>query len=267
MKPTIILTVIILFTGGLFSLKAQDRIVKRDGETITCKVIEIGTGEIKYSLAEYDFQVQFSMQKKQVDRVIFKNGKELVIDHAASAMESAEYNSRDLFLVQNKNAIKVSFLGPVAGTTTLGYERAIKPGQSIEAEVGLIGLAFNNESRGSGAGVGFSAGYKFIRSPDHYLEGMRYAHILKGGYVRPEINFAAYQAKVNDVNRNIANFVVLLTLGKQWIYSDVFLVDLFVGVGYGYASESIANYPSYYFMVGENVPLAGKAGFRIGFLF
>ncbi len=265
MKTTLILTVIFLFTGSLFSLEAQDRIVKRDGETIVCKVLEIGSKEIKYSLAEYDFQVQFNIEKSQVDRVIFENGKELHIDHAAEAMKSTEYNSRDLFLVQNKNAVKISFLGPVFGTTTFGYERAIKPGQSIEAEIGIIGLAFNNDSRGNGAGVGFSAGYKFIRSPDHYLEGMRYAHILKGGYVRPEINFASYELR--DDNLSVTNFAVLLTLGKQWIYSDVFLVDIFAGFGYGYTNNGGIDTTPYYFIVGEDVPLAGKAGFRIGFLF
>jgi len=265
MKPTIILTVIFFFTSAVYSLQAQDRILKRDGAIIECKVLEVGSKEIKYSLAEYDFKVQFSIEKSLVDKIVFENGRDLVIDHAAEARKTTESNSADLFLVQNKNAIKVSFLGPVTGTTTLGYERAIKAGQSVEAEIGLIGLAINNKDRGNGAGVGFSAGYKFIRSPDYYLEGMRYAHILKGGYVRPEINFATYKLK-ND-NINVTNFAVMLTLGKQWIYSDVFLVDLFVGFGYGYTSNGGIDTTPYYFLVGEDVPLAGKAGFRIGFLF
>ena len=143
----------------------------------------------------------------------------------------------------------------------------MKGSQSLEAEIGIIGLAFNNDSRGDGKGAGLSAGYKFIRSPDYYLEGMRYAHILKGGYVKPEISFSAYQAKVNEEYLNITNFAVFLTLGKQWIYSDVFLVDLFAGFGYGYTSHGESDAPSYYFIVGEDIPLAGKAGFRIGFLF
>jgi hypothetical protein len=264
MKPTILLTIIILFTGSLFSLRAQDRIIKRDGETITCKVLEIGSKEIKYSLAEYNFEVQFSIEKNLVDKILFENGRELVIDHAAEAMKSTESNSADLFLVQNKNAIKVSFLGPLTGTTTFGYERALKPGQSVEAEIAVIGLAFNNAELGGGSGIGFSAGYKFIRSPDYYLEGMRYAHILKGGYVRPEINFATYQ--VGSENMNITKFAALLTLGKQWVFSDVFLVDFFVGFGYGYTTDESSE-RDYYFPVGYDIPIAGKAGFRIGYLF
>jgi hypothetical protein len=264
MKSTIILTVLLLFTGSLLHLQAQDRIVKRNGEVIECKVLEVGSAEIKYSLAEYNFQVQFSIDKKQVDKILFENGQELTIDHAAVAREDAESNSADLFLVQNKNAIKLNFLSPLWGVTTFGYERALKPGQSIETAAGIIGLGFKNPD--NAIGVGLKAGYKFIRSPDFYLQGMRYAHILKGGYVRPELAFASYQLR--DKDRQVTKFAVLLNLGKQWVFSDVFLVDLYFGFGYGYSNaREFEDYP-YFIGVGTNrTPIALTGGFNIGILF
>jgi hypothetical protein len=263
MKPTIILTVLLLFAGSLFHLQAQDRIVKRNGEVIECKVLEVGSAEIKYSLAEYDFQVQFSIDKKLVDKIIFENGQELSIDHAAAAMEGAESNSADLFLVQNKNAFKLNFLSPLSGITTFSYERALKPGQSIEFSAGIIGLGFQNPN--NALGVGLQAGYKFIRSPDFYLQGMRYAHILKGGYVRPELDFASYELR--DKDRHVTKIAVLLNIGKQWVFSDVFLVDLYFGIGYGYSNaREFEDWP-YFVAVGtDEVPIAAAWGLRIGFL-
>jgi hypothetical protein len=263
MKPTILFTLFLVFAGSLFSLQAQDRIIKRDGDIIDCKVLEIGSKEVKYSLAEYDHQVQFSIEKISIEKILFENGQELVIDHAAEAMKSAENNSADLFLVQNRNAIKISFIGPLMGSTALTYERAIKPGQSLELSLGLIGLAFSNEN--NAAGIGFSGGYKFIRSPDFYLEGMRYAHILKGAYVRPEFSIATYEARNNSIS--VTKAAVMITLGKQWVYSDVFLIDLYAGFGYGVTSHSSLDHWPYMFAVGKNTPIAGNAGFRIGFLF
>lgn len=263
MKPTRNFALLLLFSGCLLNLQAQDKIVKRDGGVILCKVLEVGSEEIRYSLEEYDFQVNFSILKRQVDRILFENGKELVIDHAAVARESAETNSADLFLVQNKNAVKLNFLSPIRGVTNITYERAIQPGQSFEAGVGIIGLGF--EKPGEPAGIGIKAGYKFIQSPDHYLQGMRYAHILKGSYVKPELLFTAYQLR--DPVRNINKFALLLNLGKQWVYSDVFLVDLYFGFGYGFTDTRERDDEHYFMLVGESVPLTFNGGLRIGFLF
>ena len=264
MKQTIILTAILLFAGSILSLHAQDKIVKRNGDVIECKVIEVGSSEIKYSLAEYNFQVQFSIENKLVDKIVFENGKELVIDHAAAAREGAETNSADLFLVQHKNAVKLNFLSPLWGITTIGYERALKPGQSLEGAAGIIGLGFENPQ--NALGIGLKAGYKFIRSPDYYLQGMRYAHILKGGYVRPELVFASYQLR--DKERQVTKVAGLLNIGKQWVFSDVFLVDLYFGLGYGYSNaREFEDYP-YFIGVGtDNAPVAVTGGFNIGVLF
>jgi hypothetical protein len=263
MKPTRLILVILLLACSILSLHAQDRILKRDGENIECKVLEIGSKEIKYSLEEYDFQVQFSIEKNLVDRILFKNGQELVIDHAAEAVKSAEKNSADLFLVQKKNAIKINFLSPLSGVTTFSYERALKPGQSFELSAGIIGLGFENPD--DALGIGLKAGYKFMRSPDFYLEGMRYAHILKGGYVRPEFVFASYD--LQNKNRQVTKVGLLLNIGKQWVFSDVFLVDLYFGVGYGYSNaHDFEDWP-YFILVGsDDVPLAFAWGLRIGIL-
>jgi hypothetical protein len=243
---------------------AQDRIIQRDGNIIECKIAEIGSEEIKYTQSEYGPDLQFGILKSKVDRIIFMDGKEMLIDHLEFARETTEMNSADLFLVQRRNAVKMAFLSPLTGTTSFSYERALKPGRSIEFTLSLIGLGFNNPE--DAAGIGLKAGYKFIRSPDHYLRGMRYAHILKGGYVKPEFSFARYNLRTK--NEEVIKAAIMVNLGKQWIFSDVFLLDLYFGVGYGMTTSRIEDpeYPHDFVVVDPQFPLALDAGLRLGFL-
>ena len=134
----------------------------------------------------------------------------------------------------------------------------------MEFTLSLIGLGFNNPE--DAVGLGMKAGYKFIRSPDHFIRGMRYAHILKGGYVKPELSFARYTLR--SKNEDVVKAALMVNLGKQWIFSDVFLVDLYFGVGYGMTTSRIEDpeYPHDFVVVDPEFPLALDAGFRLGFL-
>jgi hypothetical protein len=264
MKPKVY---IIPVLGMLLSLQithAQDRIIKRDGIIIEAKVEVVGSEEIKYILPEYGPDLQFGIRKSQVDKIIFANGREMFIDHLELARETTEMNSADLFLVQRRNALKMAFLSPLTGTTSFTYERALKPGRSMEFTISFIGLGFNNPE--DAAGIGLKAGYKFIRSPDHFIRGMRYAHILKGGYVKPEFSFARYDLRTK--NEEVIKAALMVNLGKQWVFSDVFLVDLYFGVGYGMTTSRIEDpeYPHDFVVVDPEFPLALDAGFRLGFL-
>jgi len=263
MKPKVYILSLLLLLFAMQGMVAQD-IIKRDGNIIDCKVAEIGSEEIKYIQEEYGQDLQFGILKSKVDKIIFADGRELVIDHLELARETTEMNSADLFLVQRRNAIKMAFLSPLTGTTSFSYERALKPGRSMEFTLSLIGLGFNNPE--DAAGVGLKAGYKFIRSPDHYIRGMRYAHILKGGYVKPEFSFARYDLR--SKNEEVIKAALMVNLGKQWVFSDVFLVDLYFGVGYGMTTSRIEEpeYPHDFVVVDPEFPLALDAGFRLGFL-
>jgi hypothetical protein len=264
MKPKVYILSVFLLLFAMQSMVAQDRIIKRDGDIIDCKVQEIGSEEVKYIQKEYGPDLQFGMLKSKVDRIIFEDGKELIIDHLEFARETTETNSADLFLVQRRNAIKMALFSPLTGVTAFSYERALKPGRSMEFTLSLIGLGFNNPE--DAAGLGLKAGYKFIRSPDHFIQGMRYAHILKGGYVKPELSFAMYNLR--SKNEDVIKAALMVNIGKQWVFSDVFLVELYVGAGYGLTSSRIEDpeYPHDFVVVDPEFPLALDAGFRLGFL-
>jgi hypothetical protein len=264
MKPKVYIISVLLILFSVQIIAAQDRIIKRDGDIIECKVEEIGFEEIKYTLVEYGPDLQFGILKSKVEKIMFEDGKEMLIDHLEFARETTEMNSSDLFLVQRRNAFKMAFLSPLTGVTSFSYERALKPGRSMEFTLSLIGLGFNNPE--DAAGLGLKAGYKFIRSPDHYIQGMRYAHILKGGYVKPEFSFAMYNLR--SKNEDVVKAALMVNIGKQWVFSDVFLVDLYVSAGYGMTTSRIEDpeYPHDFVVVDPEFPLALDAGFRLGFL-
>lgn len=246
---------------------AQDIIIKTGQDTLQCKIREIGSDEIKYALPDYPADVLFSITKEKVAKLVFANGKEMTFMN--------EMDNPLNYAKQNKNAIKFEFLSPLTGNTTLAYERSLKPGQSLEATLGIIGLGADpNDYDPRGSFVKF--GMKFIKSPDFYLKGMRYAHILKGAYVKPEIGFG-YYSKESEVwyepwdsnyhweRKDYFSMIVQVLVGKQWVINDVFLVDFYGGVGYGF-DDGDGHY-HYGYSITPEIPLSFSAGLKIGVLF
>jgi hypothetical protein len=208
-----------------------------------------------------------------VSRIIFSDGKEMTFKD--SMYDPAKYEK------QHKNALKVGFLSPLFGATSFTFEHSLRPGDSWEATLGIIGLGSDITSN-SPSGAYLKLGYKFIKSPDFYLKGMQYSHILKGAYIRPEISFASYNIKPKWMYDYISNpilgsdgptvsntsFAIMLNFGKQVVIRDQFLIDWFVGVGYGFGK--LYQDQSFHFAyIGGNSgsPFAITSGLRIGILF
>lgn len=258
----------LIFAQGRFS----DKLIQRNGKTIVCQVREIGDDEIKYVMEGYRDDLVFGIDKNKVVKVIFADGREMDI---ADSMYG-----RENYAEQNKNALKFHFFSPLSGATAFSYERSLKPGRSIEAGLGIVGVGYMDESIKDASGFYTSLGYKFIKDPDFYVKGMRYAHILKGSYVKPELAFAIYSYHRNryywyNGNEQILNEkssvtkgAFIINVGKQWIFSDRFLIDWHFGAGYGFKDEGAYNDPNYGFLVGDHdYPLVVNGGFKIGILF
>ncbi len=265
MKPSFLsLLVLLLLLSG--SVLAQDVIMKKNNDLIHCKIREIGLDEIKYNLPDYPGDVMFSIDKDKIIKIIFENGKEMLFEKEMTNPLNYEDNK--------KNIIKVDFLSPLTGNTTFAWEHSIRPGRSYEATLGIIGLGLNNGRNAGGAFAKF--GYKFIKDPDFYLRGMRYAHVLKGSYVKPEITFGVFNHDVEiwsyssyDKSReSVISGTVQIVLGKQWVFDNAFSVDFYGGIGYGFTtSEAFNPYHYGYTVMDKNFPLAFSSGFKIGYLF
>ena len=256
---TLFVLVSILFTTAAFS---QDIIVRTNRDTIFCKIKEIGSSEIKYLLPDYPKDVSFGIDIEKVRKVIFANGKEMKF--------TKEMTNPENYVDNKKNALKVPIFAPLTGSFSVLYEKSIRPGRSYELGVGYIfGRPDYNINE---KGVIFRAGFKFMRSPDFYISRMRYSHLLKGSYFKPEIIFNSYSADSrynqngNLINGNITSLSLVFNIGKQVVYDNAFLIDYFIGAGYGIANEDVGFYYANT-IIDSSVPLSFTAGFKIGFLF
>lgn len=271
MKIRLNITLVLLFfsTVLLAQSKFADKIMKRNGEIIVCEIREIGDDEIKYVLADFRSDVTFGIDKNKVASIVFSDGREMKFTDSMYGRENYE--------LQHKNALKFNFFSPLTGATSFSYERSLKPGRSIETGLGIIGLGMDLDGYKS-AGVYVNVGYKFIKDPDFYMKGMRYAHILKGAYFKPELAFSSYKYSnttymgsniVGPMDKNVTMMALILNVGKQWVFSDRFLIDWYIGGGYGFGKNDEEGNARHFAFTGASgdVPLVLNSGIRVGFLF
>lgn len=253
---------------------AQDRIVKKSNDVIECKVTEIATDEVKYYYTENP-KLVFGIDKALVDRIEFSTGEIIKIE--GNTFKDSEY-----YADQSKNALKLNFLSPLFGTTEVVFERSIKPGKSWETALGIVGLG-NNMQDINPRGVYGKFAYKFKRDPDFYMNRMHYSHILKGAYFAPEIalRYMAYDSNnwhyyydengyhdnYSENRENQVTLALMLKLGKQWVFDDSFLVDIYAGVGYGFGADEYDGLPYGFIVAPDEFPIALTSGIRIGWVF
>ena len=259
---------LLLFLFLPLLVTAQDQIHKKNKEIIECVVREVGTEEIKYNLPEYNDVVIFSIEREKVSKIVFADGHELEIVNEL-------YNPEN-YLDNRTRAIKVDFISPLTGNTTFSYEQVIKPGRSWEASLGLIGMGIDpNDNNAVGLFAQF--GLKFIKSPDFYFSRMRYAHLLKGGYVKPELSIGLYGIDrvdyyypyYNETRETVFSAAMMVNFGKQWVFDNVMLFDLYVGVGYGFSTGTYSDDLDYNFGYATGppeFPIALQAGINLGYL-
>jgi len=272
MKTIVLFVSLFLLSVSVFS---QDRIFTKKGEVIEARVEEVGLEEVKY----YEWQQNGPLLSIAVDRLLrveLENGR--VIEFRDPLMDPETYTE------QKKSALKLNFLSPMFESLTFSFERSIRPGRSFETELGLIGLGFNTYENDKSSGIHLAAGYKFLRTPDFYSSRMKYAHILKGSYVKPQVLLSIYSNEYETFNYSggttameddVVSGAFVINLGKQVIYDDSFLIDYSFGIGYGFTSQDFDEGDSYYwrdnqygfFLTGEQTPLVLKFNLKIGLLF
>jgi len=263
-----IITLVLLLIS--ISTFAQDKIIKKNGEIINCKVTEMAADEVKYFYSDNP-KLIFGIDKAKLKKVEFGTGEVIVV-------KSNTFLDEEYYANQNKHTIKVAFLSPLFGHSEFSYEQYIKPGRSWEVALGIIGLGIDTYGLNP-KGVYTKFAYKMIRKPDYYLQRMHYSHILKGAYIAPEIAFryATYDNESYDYYTGQYNgtereeeyaFALTLKFGKQWVIDDGFVIDTYFGVGYG-ASGNQQNGPvPFGFIAGSSdSPIAVTGGLRVGWAF
>ena len=135
------------------------------------------------------------------------------------------------------NAIKVTFLSFITGSTKVTYERATFPRQSFEITAGVIGWGHDKFKVNPKGGL-FRVSYKFIlysKSPEP----------LNGFYVKPELAFSHFHHDFfteEKNNRTLSSWVTLMgCTGYQWTRKWLVL-EGFVGAGMGIGTKTPQQY-------------------------
>lgn len=285
MKKIILLFLISLFTTQLFS---QDKIYKLKGTVINAKVIEIGTDEIKYKLFENPDGPVYVVDKSTLNRIEFANGK--VEKYTSSFKDPQNYEG------QLTKAIKFNFLSPLLGYAQFSFEKSVSPLKSYELGLGIIGAGKNYQIdnyyvngqyqpyKRNAFGVFVDAGYKFNKLPNFFSKGTRMTHVMQGTYIKPTATLGFYKDNAlsyktgNPVIENRHNIfgAIILNFGRQWVFGEKFLVDLYYGVGYAFDNTKNDNSNNYYsdnlynhFVIqkaGSGANLGFSGGVKIGLL-
>ncbi|HRH51454.1 MAG TPA: hypothetical protein PLP23_22065 [Panacibacter sp.] len=254
MKYLIVIAAALFFSVTLF---AQDQIIKRNGQVVKAKVIEVGTSEIKYKLPDNIDGPLYAIDKNTVTKIIYENGH--VDNFTTDIKDTANYTG------QLTKAIKINFLAPLLGYSEFSFEKSTGVGKSYELSLGIIGLGKSQlltYNSGTLAPInknqfGFfaSAGYKFNKWPDFLFGRTRFTHIMQGAYAKPIIYLGNYSEnrevyKPNDdafiEKKNITFGALQIEFGKQWVFGEKFLIDIYWGLGYGADNKNKSDGYAYY---------------------
>ena len=138
-------------------------------------------------------------------------------------------------LIERRNAIKITFLSWLTGSTKISYERSFTPIHTGELTVGVICAGYD---RFKNHPKGFTIRYahKFI-----LINHTNYA--LNGFYVKPELVWSNFDYDKRDEDfRTKSNMGALFACtGYQWARKR-FIIDGYVGIGNSFGHESETNY-------------------------
>lgn len=243
MKKIILFALVILAIGPV--VNAQDKIHRKNGKVVQAKILEVGSSEIKYRIYKDDNGPVYILETDKINRIEFESGKveKFTID----------YKDPELYAEQLNKAIKINFLAPLSGFTQISYEKNTGVGKGYEVGLAIIGAGktetveywVNNQPVKNKNQFGFavSFGYKFNKLPDFLFGRTRLTHLMQGTYFKPVLyvgnyseNKVFYKASNNTyaIERANTTFGALqIELGKQWVFGDKFLLDIYGGIGYG----------------------------------
>jgi len=254
---------------------SQDRIYRQNGKIIEVKVIEIGAGDVKYREHNSPEGIIYVLETDRIKKIVFENGTEQKFGDNLKDMER--------YAGQRKKALKMNFLSMLYGYTEIGLEKNTGYGKGFEVSIGLIGAGKSGvleyygsplgEVKRSPFGFFISGSYKLGKLPDFILFGKTKAsHLLQGSYVKPILYLGSYKEnmivyKVNNgyeaAKQHVTFGALQIELGRQWVFGDKFLFDIYEGFGYGFDNKK-ENYTGYMGIYEDNSTAFNYVNARLG---
>ncbi len=281
MKNLFKLTLLVILISNVNSAFGQDTLRLKNRNKLVCKVQKISETEIEYKKWENIEGPIYTIDINKVFEIVFENGTiEKIIPDEMSV-------SKELDILDKRNAIKFDIFSPVFDKVTLGFEHSVRVGWNLEGYISLIhnkllpnSVGGNMFGNSLAQGLGLKFGNKFFLGSDYYLKGTKYAHPLKGRFVRIDLSFS--QFSINNVyvysqllyngmyyytsydkgHLDVSQIGVSVCYGRQFILGNMFTLQYNVGIGYVGSSENFtltqanvvapSNYNNYYHREGQN---------------
>jgi hypothetical protein len=291
----IVFAFFMLFFNSGFS---QDIILKKNNEQIKAKILEVGSSEIKFKYYDAPDGPIITIKKEEIRSITIK-GKEgqNTVDFTEDPMSVS-----NRAIVDKTSSLKFNFFSPLNNNLAFFYEWMYKPGFNFEAGLGIIGPGVGVDVNGENtkARGGFvRAGAKFLlgNTSDFEVEGsnLKYAHPLKGRYMKIEILFNAFKRtstvdtsysyyssypytsapQTVNLKNSYAGMALHLIYGRQYILGNAITAGWYGGIGYAFESKH-SNYPDEWWnysaqryshiFIGDVLPISFTWGMNIGFI-
>lgn len=227
---------------------SEDVILKKDGTVIKAKISEIGANEIKYKLYTSPDGPVMAIKKQDVTSV--KIDGQVVYEHKPDP-----YSVSNNDILDRTSTVKFYFFSPLNHHIDIGYEWMNRPGFNWDVAIGVIGPGVATTEDRKPKGVLLRGGPKFLlgSSSDVVTEDTkdRYAHPLKGRFVKVEVILSAFSTTnrldtINYVgqggqlvyNKSIQSMALNIQYGRQYIFGNAMTLAWFFGVGYAFESKT-----------------------------
>jgi hypothetical protein len=304
----------LLLTSAFFcffvlAYSQSDTLFTKKHEKIPCKIIEINETDFKYKLADNPDGPVFVAGRTTITKYVLSNGytQQVIPDEMSIEEEHKE-------ILGNRTAIKIHPFSFVNNQFSFAYEKVIKVGMNLDVEFGYSNSNLNGQQdvfgnnyyNGTNTGAYIKPGVKFFLGQDYSVKGMKYAHPLKGRYIKLDLGFSylnfqnlkhltggyngtTYTTNTVSSNANTFAYGGFVNYGRQFILGNILTLEYYIGLGLTGLSYSYTNpnytknqsygpyYNSYYddvqntsnfhgFMRTQGLGLSYTGGFRIGYI-
>jgi hypothetical protein len=295
MKKLVAILTLILFSAGLRS--QTDTLYFKNQTKLPCRIIEINEYDIKYNPKSTLDGPTVVISRNKVYKYVLSNGVSEILQADELSIETEHAD-----ILNNRTVIKIHPFSIMGNDLAFAYERVIRVGMNLDAEFGYINSnlndhPFNGNYPSFYSGFYVKPGLKFFLGQDYSVKGMKYAHPLKGRYIKLDLAYGYIRYdNLTDYNYTNGNFIksdystnaygMFVNYGRQFILGNILTMEYYIGVGYtGYSGsysnreyENLVNqYGSNYwgeslasnfhgFIRSPGVGLSLTAGFRLGYI-
>ena len=204
----------ILFLAIQFYTFGQDKIILNNKKVIDGKILEVGLNEIKYKPSDNLEGPEYSIAKKEIQLILFSNGKEEIIKNTKNRKEFL-----DSSFIKYRNSITTDLFSPIYNDFSLAYERRL-----TNKNIGLKIPLFISVNK------------------DIYFRNRYYDYNYN--YIPDEINFLdSTYSRYNNKFNNLKNIGFRSGLQSKFYFSDLKRVNWFISpeLIFGFKTEENEN--------------------------